>query len=940
MTKRTTKNNQNPTKLKDTLGEFLFNQIENDPDYHAWLNDFEMPSEITKNLKYPLRPYQEQAVQAFIYLYENDPIRANHLLFNMATGTGKTMTMAAIVLYLHEQGYSNFVFLVHQLQIKDQAVKNFTDSSFEKYLFAKQVKFGGKAIKIKEVTRFDDANSDNINFMFCSTSMLYQRLTTLKENSISLEDFKRNRTVIIADEAHRLNVDTKKNRTKSEDEEVQNWETAVQLALKANPKNMLLEFTATVDLENKAIFDKYQDKLISRYDFLQFNKDGYSKQVGFLYNEETHIADQKRLLIVNAVALSEYRKLYAKYEMKLDFSPIVLIKSTKIAQSVEDREFFHKVINSLEIQDFEHLQEIGKNEQLRLDGQDKFSLIANMFAWIKNNLSSPKDSTGLLAFISEIKLHFAEHHSMIYNSKEKQNADKLLQLDTPYNAMRAIFSVNALNEGWDVLGLYDIIHFDISANKKVSLQDIQLIGRGARLKPYDLPKSYHKQDNNLFADTDGYFEFDKFRRKFDHAPNNNGRILETFYYHFVKTGTFLNQLQDSLLDEGIINQGMKRHTIRLKSEFMASDTYKHGFVLVNEQEYRRRTTDDEVQKTFKSTIKASHYTIHTRVLTDKENNKSVANIRTMDIKISEEFFSRAIIQKALMMAENNFFRFNHLIHHIVDLKSIDELIDKYLPMYDIEYKYSDGKDIHNLTAHEKLQLLVSGILPEVRKAIDKYMPVITGSKVFRPKSLAQVFKEEKNIYLVAYPTAHGEEVSDERGKAQSTHSNDNLQYDVQNADWYAYSENYGTSEEKYFVKFIANQIDDLKAKYSNAEIYLIRNELDYYLFSIDDGRRFAPDYLMIINDITNQQMYYQCLFEPKGNHLIEHDQWKEDVLIALDDSSEIKFDSQSYDSEDYQHYLNTIKNQGYREIKCLGFKFYNHANETEFRQDFQTRMMH
>lgn len=927
MTDRTTKNNQNPTKLKDTLGEFLFNQIENDPDYQDWLKTFELPLEISKNLKYPLRPYQEQAVKAFIYLYENHGMQtAKHLLFNMATGTGKTLTMAAIVLYLHEQGYSNFVFLVHQLQIKDQAIKNFTDPSFEKYLFAKSVKFGGKAIKIKEVTRFDDANSDNINFMFCSTSMLYTRLTVPKENSITLADFENNRTVIIADEAHRLNVDTKKNRTKTEDEEVKNWETAVQSALSANPKNMLLEFTATVDLENKAIFDKYKDKLITRYDFLQFNKDGYSKNVGFLYNEETHIADQKRLLIVNAVALSEYRKLYFKQEMGEDFSPIVLIKSTKIAQSVEDRAFFHKVIQSLDLQDFAHLQAIGKNEQLRLDGQDKHSLIANMFVWIKNNLGTPNDTTGLLAFISEIKLHFAEHHTMIYNSKEKQNADKLLQLDTPHNTIRAIFSVNALNEGWDVLGLYDIIHFDISANKKVSLQDIQLIGRGARLKPYNLPKSY-KQDDNLFADSDGFFEFDKYRRKFDHAPNNNGRILETFYYHFVKTGTFLNQLQESLLDEGIINQGMKKHTIRLKDEFMQSDTYKNGFVLINEQEYRKRTTEDEVQKTFTGTIKASHYKLHARTLTDKENNKKLVNSRTMAIKLSEAFFSRAMLQKALVMAENNFFRFNNLTRHIVDLNSIDDLIDTYLPMYDIEYHYSDDKNIHSLTAHEKLQLLVSGILPEVRKAIDRYMPVVTGSQIFRPKSLAEIFKQEKNIYLVAYPTANGETVIDERGKAQSTHSDDDLRYDVQNADWYAYTENYGTSEEKYFVKFIAHHIEALKQQFSNAQIYLIRNELDYYLFSPEDGRRFAPDYLMIINDNDNKQWYYQCLFEPKGSHLIEHDKWKEQILINLDKDSQIV--------------LNTDSDSDYQEIKCLGFKFFNSdsQNRTDFSTDFQQKLL-
>jgi len=101
--------------------------------------------------------------------------------------------------------------------------------------------------------------------------------------------------------------------------------------------------------------------------------------------------------------------------------------------------------------------------------------------------------------------------------------------------------------------------------------------------------------------------------------------------------------------------------------------------------------------------------------------------------------------------------------------------------------------------------------------------------------------------------------NDECAKAQSDHDNPELQYDVETADWYAYSENYGTSEEKRFVKYIASQIDDLKAKYEGPEIYLIRNELDYWLFSPQDGRRFSPDYMLIVNDVKNGDMYLLVL---------------------------------------------------------------------------------
>ncbi|ELA08233.1 Type III site-specific deoxyribonuclease [Moraxella macacae 0408225] len=931
MTKRILKNNQNPLQLKDKLDEFLFNQIANNPDYQTWANEFELPSEISDNLTKTLRDYQINAIKHFIYTYENNGLEGiRHVLFNMATGTGKTLIMAALILYLYDAGYRFFLFFTNQTPIIEQAIKNLTDPTFAKYLFKKQIKFNNRHIKIRKINHFHDAdkNSDDINLMFYSTTMLYNRLTIAKENSLTLKDFENNRTVLIADEAHHLNIETKKKRKESENKEINNWENATQSILNANSKNLLLEFTATVDLDNQAIFDKYKDKIIARYDFAQFNKDGYSKNVSFLYNEETHIADQKRLLIVNAVALSEYRKLYAKYTMNEIFNPIVLIKSAKINQSIDDRTCFHQVINSLQLKDFEHLRKIDKQEN---------PLIASMFAWIAENLSSQKDHTGLLAFISSIKMHFAEHNSMVYNSENKQNADKLSQLDMPNNTMRAIFAVNALNEGWDVLGLFDIIHFDISAKKKAEARDIQLIGRGARLKPYKLPRNYKKDD--MISDTGEFFQFDEYKRKFDNAPQDGGRILETFYYHFVKTGTFLTQLQEKLLDKGIVNQGMQKRTIYLKPEFMQSATYQHGFVLVNQQEYRKRTTADEVQKTFNHKIKADNYTVREQALSDKQNNNNDEQKFITDIKLTTEFFSRHMIQKALILAENNFFRFNNLVQHIVDLPSIDYLIDEYLPQYDIEYSYSVGKEIYNLSAHEKLQLLVIGILPQVRRAIDKNMPIVTGSKVFRPKPLSEVFKAEKNIYLVSYQTPNGEEAIDERGKAQSTHSNETLRYDIQNAEWYAYSENYGTSEEKHFVKFIADQIDKLKQKFNNAQIYLIRNELDYYIFNPENGKRFAPDYLMIINDYDNKAFYYQCLFEPKGGHLIAHDNWKQEALIALNNHSEIKFDMHHYNSDDYKDYLAAINNQGYQEIKCLGFKFYNHDNETEFRQDFNAKFL-
>ncbi len=937
------------TKINATLGDFLFNQIENDNNYKTWESSFVVPEYVSDNLSKNLREYQVRALKHFIWLYETDRARAKHLLFNMATGTGKTLVMASVVLYLYAQGYRNFLFLVHQIQILEQAKKNFTDYKFEKYLFnPKGIRINGRNVNVKAVQTIADADRNSINFMFFSTSLLYNRLTEDKENGLTAQDFADNNVVVIADEAHRLNVDTR-SKNKTDLEEVRNWETAVMSAIKAREENILMEYTATVDLANQAIYTKYSDKLVHRYDFLEFNRDKYSKDVKFLYNKEIHTEDQKRLLIVNAVALSEYRRLLAEREMGVDLKPVVLIKSVKIAQSEEDRAFFDTVISSLKPEDLKRLQELGNENHNR-----EHEILHDMFDWLrepKNGFVSQGDWDGLNKFVSEIRASFVHDNTLIYNSQKKEKAELLPLLDSPRNTIRAIFSVNALNEGWDVLSLYDIIHFDISESKQVSLQDIQLIGRGARYYPYELPRSYQPDESeNLSLSLDivqRNIEFDIDKRKFDNAPFERGRVLETFVYHFVKTGMFLENLQRDLLGEGIINEGVEQKTITLKQNFLESETYKKGFVLVNQTQKRNKTTDEEIDTTFNRNIKAGLYNLRSRALSDYEQNQQIANQKTKVIRITNEFFAEPIIRKALVSAEANFFRFNNLCHHIPELQTVDELISKYLPKYEITYTYEDGKDIHSLNAQEKLQLLVGAILPEVRRRIDIYMPREAGSNLFRPVSLSQVFGKEKNIYLMSFPAKDpvtGKKVfisTDERAKAQSDHDKPELQFNIKGADWYAYNENYGTSEEKRFVKYLASQIDDLHTKYEGAEIYLLRNELDYWLYSLKDGRRFSPDYMLIINDVSKQQLYYQVIIEPKGGHLLEHDNWKEEALLSLNDNSEVIFDADADDKQGYKDYLAEMRKHGYKEIKPIGLKFYNSDNRGvgDFALDFQTKLL-
>jgi type III restriction enzyme len=149
-------------------------------------------------------------------------------------------------------------------------------------------------------------------------------------------------------------------------------------------------------------------------------------------------------------------------------------------------------------------------------------------------------------------------------------------------------------------------------------------------------------------------------------------------------------------------KALNEKTITLKEKFLESETYKKGFVLVNHTVKRTKTTEDEIDTTFNRTIKAGLYNLRSRGLSDYEQNQQIASQKTKVIRITDEFFAEPIIRKALVSAEANFFRYNNLVQHIPDLKTVDELIEEYLPKYEITYTYEDGKDIGSIERPRKV----------------------------------------------------------------------------------------------------------------------------------------------------------------------------------------------------------------------------------------------
>ena len=165
------------------------------------------PQYIKDNLNpnFVLREYQINAFENFITFYESSTLRVQYpsqVLFHMATGSGKTLIMAGIMLYLYKQGYRNFLFFVNLTTIIEKTKDNFLNGSSSKYLFAQDINIDSENIKVNIVDNFQNSDPNAINICFTTIQGLHSTIANPKENSLSEEDFESQKIVFISDDAH------------------------------------------------------------------------------------------------------------------------------------------------------------------------------------------------------------------------------------------------------------------------------------------------------------------------------------------------------------------------------------------------------------------------------------------------------------------------------------------------------------------------------------------------------------------------------------------------------------------------------------------------------------------------------------------------------------------------------------------------------------------
>ena len=832
----------------------------------------EIPNYLTENLNpaFELRPYQKDAFSRFHLCFHEEfegKDKPLHLLFNMATGSGKTLIMAGLMLYLYEHGYRNFLFFVNSTNIIEKTKDNFLNPRAAKYLFNENLYFDGQRAEVTEVANFEGVNEHAINICFTTIQKLHTDLTTVKENALTYEDFAEKQIVLLADEAHHINV-----QTKAQQELFNNWENTVERIFNANAENLLLEFTATHDYETPAMITKYRNKVINRYALKDFRNDRFSKDV-VIVQSDFELPQR----ILQALILSEYKQeVAAKHGINL--KPVILFKAQRtIAQSEENKANFHRLIDRLTEAQIAEMRQ-----------SSTVPIVQQAFHFFTENQVSDAQ------LAQRLKHGFRETNCLSVNSEKEKDTYQLQvnTLEDAGNPLRAIFAVQKLNEGWDVLNLFDIVRCyeqrDSGQGKigKTTISEAQLIGRGARYFPFVV------QGHS-----------DRFLRKFDRELNNELRVLEELHYHSINDSRYISEIRTALVEQGMLDENTVTRELKLKDKFKQTDFYNSGVVWLNERvekNYRhvRSFADLGVQqKNYVHTL-ATGQGGGSRVL---ENGAMplVQEENRRDVRVAD--MARNIVQAAI--ARNPFFTFASLKRYFPQLASLREFItaENYLGGLAITFE----GNISELDANPAAKLAgCRGLLRQIETEIRALITEYEGTTRFREQQVRAIFTD-KRLKL----GANTQRADDD---AQFTHF-------VSAKDWYAFNTLHGTSEEKAFVRMLARMIETLEETYH--DIYLLRNEGHFAIYNFADGQAFQPDFVLFLRNKNGEESSYQLFIEPKGKHLQAHDAWKVKFLKEICG----KFGSRKL-----------TENRDYR---LIGVPFYNNENENEFREALEEALV-
>ena len=682
--------------------------------------------------------------------------------------------------------------------------------------------------------------NERLNDVYCmkrdDVKALATWIVTLPEE-LAEAPYEQQNLIILADEAHHFSAGTKS----KADQKNKAWEYVLDRIRQANKANRQLEFTATIDLNNEFIYEKYRDKVIFQYDLKEFQNAGYSKKISRL---QANADDNEKML--NAVLLSQYRKHMATQAGVRDFKPVILFKSNKIDVSKAARDQFLTLLDQLTTEDL--AQFIAKQLQTT-----QSSTLRQAYTYYQ--------TVDIGSLVRELQRDFQPLNTINVNDTSSNgilgdlnDLRNLNTLEEPSNPFRAIFAVAKLSEGWDVLNLYDIVR--IGEQPITSTQtnsEAQLIGRGARYNPFV------------------YEEATSFTRRFDHSTPEL-QILESLHYHTINDKKYIDNLTKSFEAMQLQVEDDKDFdilTTTVKASFKRSDVYQYGKLYYNDVEDVPESEYNGLAKYGVPVAELPTVNIETATLEATAfDTQNVAGMNeTRLVKIDD-----ALVKKA--MARNPFFRFNTMKKYMPTLNSISEFMyeAQWLgQIKEIQATVSTGSDT---VFSRETQLLV----------LEKYLAYIQ-------RMLIMNYKRQRGTNkFIGLPIKDA--VQDYQKRVPVNYSDTGVHeliqtYDYKKAPWFVYNEAIVDKLERSLIELIQGYIEELQNQYK--DVYLIRSDerntklkLHEFAGDVSHYAGFLPDFVLYL---ANESYIYQIYIEPKGTQLLDQDQWKEDLLTSISPES-------------------------------------------------------
>lgn len=491
--------------------------------------------------------------------------------------------------------------------------------------------------------------------------------------------------------------------------------------------------------------------------------------------------------------------------------------------------------------------------------------------------------------IKELQDDFREERLLLIDGRHK-TSDRLNEVNTlenPDNEIRAIFAVDMLNEGWDVLNLFDIVRLYDTRDGRVTRHGFvpgsttntekQLIGRGARYYPFVF-------DEN---------KAEMYTRKFDFNEFHELRVLEQLHYHSVNNPNYISELKQVLIESGIYDdQNQVERTINLKDDFKHTPTYTNGVVWMNEQISQQDKWSKQNESLFDTSFIPDSFAVMLPIQSSKDFSAFDNNVPILSVAESlslkkikyKDLITKNITRTAIN--RNKSYIFSNLLNAIPGLQSIENFMDM---LENIELIITGNQiSVYNPSQEQKLYI-VEQLLAFLEKDIISVNEKYYGSDKFKPYPIKKIFSDKILRKYVINNMGHAEV-----GKSQKTVSETQYYEDLDNLKWYAYDDNFGTSEEKLLVKAIKEIMPELETKWT--DIYLLRNEKAVRIYNFSDGQAFEPDFLLFANDKKTGNVSWQIFIEPKGSQFLDSSNtfgnskegWKEKFLLEITARTEAK----------------------------------------------------